>query len=79
MLDHTMHVNNSEYIRWVADNLPENKQIKTLEIGYIAETRKGEWVDVMRNQLQPDLMQFQLLNNRGVSATVQITTSDIKS
>ena len=72
MFDHTRHVNNSEYVRWIDDNLPEGRQLKSLEISYIAETRKGESVDVFRNQLPTGVLQYQLFNNRGLSATAQV-------
>jgi len=74
MFDHTRHVNNSEYVRWIDDNLPDGMQMKTLEISYIAETRKNETINVLRNQLQDGVLQFQLFNNRGLSATAQVTT-----
>ncbi|MBO4751891.1 MAG: hypothetical protein J5526_03965 [Bacteroidales bacterium] len=76
MFDHTRHVNNSEYVRWIDDNLPDGKQMKSLEISYIAETRKGESIDVLRNELSDGVLQFQLFNDRGLSATAQVTTTN---
>jgi acyl-ACP thioesterase len=60
MLDHTGHVNNCEYIRWVDDNLPEGKQIKTIEVAYVAETRPGEMVDILRCQPDADTAHYHI-------------------
>lgn len=74
MLDHTGHVNNCEYLRWVDDNLPEGKRIKTIEVAYVAETRPGESVEIQRCQPTDDTAQFQIYNSRGASfsAVVQL-------
>ena len=60
MLDHTRHVNNSEYIRWVDDNMPQGKCVASLEITYQAETRPGESVEVMRGQPDGETAHFQI-------------------
>ena len=67
MLDHTGHVNNCEYIRWVDDNLPEGKQIKPIEVAYVAETRPGEKVEIRRCQPDADTAHYQIFNTRGSS------------
>ena len=61
MLDHTLHVNNCEYVRFVDDNLPDGKAIATLEVTYHAETRSGEAIDILRMQPDSDSAQFQFL------------------
>ena len=46
-LDHTRHVNNAEYIKWICDSIPElckprnlgRKEIKEFEINYLRETK----------------------------------------
>ena len=48
MLDHTRHVNNSEYIRWIDDNLPDGRSLSSIEITYHAETKPGEAVEILR-------------------------------
>lgn len=59
MLDHTRHVNNSEYVRWISDNLPEGRNIESLEITYHAETRPGESVEILRCQPDDTTAHFQ--------------------
>ncbi|MBO4588109.1 MAG: hypothetical protein J5711_04315 [Bacteroidales bacterium] len=73
MLDHTGHVNNCEYIRWVDDNLPEGKRIKTIEVAYVAETRPGESVEIRRCQPTDDTAQYQIYNTRGSSFSAIVT------
>ena len=60
MLDHTRHVNNCEYIRWVDDNLPEGRRIKNIEVAYVPETRPGEAVDILRCQPDGDTAHYQI-------------------
>lgn len=47
MLDHTNHVNNAEYVKWIIDQIPEDlvfHHIKSFEIDYITETHPGDAV-----------------------------------
>ncbi|MBQ6069362.1 MAG: hypothetical protein IJK84_07665 [Bacteroidales bacterium] len=49
MLDHTNHVNNAEYVRWIFDTLPQGSNIATpyhLCIEYLQETQPGEMVTI---------------------------------
>ncbi|MDY5968476.1 MAG: thioesterase, partial [Bacteroidales bacterium] len=49
-IDHNLHVNNTDYIRWIVDaikfDLNDTERIDTLEIDYFHETRLGDdvWV-----------------------------------
>lgn len=72
MLDHTHHVNNAEYIRWIVDNMHDNIQISTLEIDYLNETTPNEVVKISRHSTNNSL-EFQISNSRGVSASARIT------
>ena len=51
MLDHTNHVNNAEYVRWIFDTLPQGTNIPTpyrLCLEYQQETQPGEQVAIHR-------------------------------
>lgn len=78
MLDHTGHVNNCEYVRWVDDNLPSGKRIKTIEVAYVAETRPGESVEIRRCQVDDDTAHYQIINNRGTSFSAIVTLGAIE-
>lgn len=74
MLDHTNHVNNSEYIKWIFDNLPEglsSDQIQSIEIDYIGETQPNDIVKIFRS-LNENSIFFQISNSRGVSITAKL-------
>lgn len=78
-IDHNLHVNNSDYIRWIVDALktPEDKalqdsvQIESLEINYFMETRQSEEVKVYMQPSQEDhcTRLFELSNPRGIATT----------
>lgn len=78
MLDHTRHVNNSEYVRWIDDNLPEGKRIASLEITYHAETRPGELVEIRSCQPDDTTAHFQTFaSTRGDGDDCRLSVSAI--
>ncbi len=73
MLDHTRHVNNSEYVKWIDDLRPDGTAVCDLEIDFLAETRRGEEVAVYRQKAEDGgKWQYRIDNNRGVSITAQV-------
>lgn len=75
MLDHTKHVNNSEYIKWIFDCMEgldfDLDRPFSLELNFQLETRPGEKVSVFR-KLTDDVVWFQIRNSRGVSVTCKV-------
>lgn len=71
MLDHTLHVNNAEYIKWIFDNLFSNplsiiSSPFTLIVEYPLETKPEETISIFK--FSDDLSTFfQISNPRGVA------------
>lgn len=66
MLDHTQHVNNAEYIKWIFDNLPEGTTTAApfkLDLEYIQETHPDEEVSIALLKRDDGLL-FQIKNSR---------------
>ena len=66
-IDKAKHVNNSVYLRWVADNLePQDldRPVKFVEINYIHETHFGDKVVINRAK-EGDTYHFSLENAKG--------------
>lgn len=83
MLDHTRHVNNSEYIRWIDDNLPDKRRMASIEITYHAETRPGEAVEIRRCMADQSTVHYQTFaatpgdaSTRRLSVSAIVTLSD---
>ena len=74
MIDHTMHVNNSEYLRWMTDviNADGIKDYKAIDVDFVAETRCNEKVDIYKID-DGSSVWFQILNPRGVAIRARIT------
>lgn len=78
-IDHNLHVNNSDYIRWIVDALKtkddaalqDSVHIDSLEINYFMETHQGEEVKVFMQSSTdtPHAKMFQLSNPRGIAST----------
>lgn len=80
-LDHTRHVNNAEYIKWICDAVPElcqprssgRKEISEFEINYLKETRYGDdKVRMYTAQAPNDAEYFQLTNSTGIAINAMI-------
>ncbi|MBQ9474522.1 MAG: hypothetical protein IJU81_08965 [Bacteroidales bacterium] len=74
MIDHTMHVNNSEYLRWITDviNADGIVDYKAIDVDFVAETKCNEKVDIYKIQ-DGSTIWFQILNSRGVAIRAKIT------
>lgn len=75
MVDHTHHVNNSEYIRFIFDVLHtagfDTKHPFELEINYQHETRPGETL-CLRHREDGGVHHLLITNPRGVSVAAQV-------
>lgn len=75
MIDHTKHVNNAEYIKWIFDALGKPLSVVEepfqLSIEYIQETHPDETVSVFHIQAE-DSAYFQISNSRGVKVVARI-------
>lgn len=71
-LDHTNHVNNSEYLRWICDSIPNPNKISTIEIDFLNETRLNDLVSV--NQYSDNFIQ--IINPRGIAANAKLNFYD---
>lgn len=76
MLDHTQHVNNSEYIRLIFDALQEagfsTDRPFSLELNYNHESRMAEPLQVsLKNQ--PDAYYIKICNPRGLSVSARVS------
>lgn len=66
-IDKAKHVNNSVYLRWVADNLETqdlDKPVKFIEINYIHETQFGELITINRCK-EGNTYHFSINNSKG--------------
>ncbi|MBR1798294.1 MAG: hypothetical protein IJ761_00130 [Bacteroidales bacterium] len=74
MLDHTQHVNNSEYIRWAFDKCDIQQAGKpySLEVNFNLESRIGEQLSLCDYSYNNSHL-FCINNPRGVSALMQIS------
>ena len=85
-IDHTHHVNNAEYIKWICDSIPDivesrflpdgtckaNKEIREFEIQYLKETAFTD-NDIQLSRLDVDGdMFFQLTNSQGISVNAKV-------
>ena len=73
-IDKAQHVNNTIYMRWIVDNLlPDdfNKDIKSVEINYVRETKLDEKVVVKRLK-DGDTYHFEIDNEEGTSILCKI-------
>jgi len=78
MLDHTNHVNNAEYVRWIFDTLPNGTDIPTpysLSLEYQQETQPGELVTI-HSIPTPDTTYFKVSNTRGTALLAELTTKN---
>lgn len=76
MLDHTQHMNNSEYIRMIFDCLHERgfttAQPFTLEINFAHESRLGDTLNLYHKQVD-GLQYIQINNSKGTSIVAKIS------
>ena len=76
MLDHTQHVNNSEYIRMIFDCLHDigfsTAQPFTLEINFAHESRPGDTLNLYRKKVD-DAEFIKITHSRGISISAKIT------
>lgn len=76
MIDHTGHVNNSEYIKWIFDALNElqfdfDRQF-SLELNFQHETKPGDTVAVMARR-SDDSYYAQVINSQGIGVVAKIS------
>ena len=75
MLDHTQHVNNSEYIRMIFDCLHEQgfstAHPFTLEINFAHESRPGDTLNLYRKCVD-DAQYIKITHSRGVGITAKV-------
>ncbi len=87
-IDHTRHVNNAEYIKWICDSIPElcdsryandndaRREISELEINYLKETKFGDQnVSIHENRISNNECYFQILNSHGISVNAKVNLS----
>ena len=75
-IDHNLHVNNTDYIRWVVDAIREDpsegRPIDTFEIDYFHETRQGDAVTLYQHE-EGGRRFFQVANPLGTAALAAVT------
>lgn len=75
MLDHTNHVNNAEYIKWIFDNLPSEADSAApfrLSVEYMLETPPDDHIRLYRFDRQGSLL-FQISNSRNIAVLGELT------
>lgn len=79
MIDHTRHVNNSEYIKWVFDAAHEKgfdaDSRFSVELNFQHETKPGDNVNLYLQQTDYGFIS-QIINSIGLSAAARITHID---
>ncbi len=79
-LDHTRHVNNAEYMKWICDSIPEickprstgRPEIRELEINYLKETKYGDKNTVLNFSKIGEDFYFQICNSSGISVNSKV-------
>ncbi|MBR3528789.1 MAG: hypothetical protein IKN84_03930 [Bacteroidales bacterium] len=84
-IDHTHHVNNAEYMKWICDSIPEvckqhddpsRREIAEFDINYVKETKYDDPnVNLYGNVVHDgdtDEWQFRLTNSNGVAVLAQV-------
>lgn len=79
MIDHTSHVNNAEYVKWICDNLPGadksvHNPIQEFEIHFQTETHRGETCKIYKHAESDTDFYFKIDNNRSTSILAKVTT-----
>lgn len=75
MIDHTGHVNNAEYVKWIFDYLPEKDYQDApfhFSIEYLLETKPSENVTLSRTALS-DVTLFQISNTRSIAVIASLS------
>lgn len=79
-LDHTRHVNNAEYMKWICDAIPEickprstgRREISEFEINYLKETKYSDTETILYQKKIDDYTFFQLTNSFGISVNAKV-------
>ena len=79
-LDHTRHVNNAEYMKWICDSIPEickprstgRPEIGEFEINYLKESKYGDSDTILYRKYSDDAIFFQLKNSNGISVNAKV-------
>lgn len=74
MLDHTNHVNNAEYVRWIFDTLPQGTNIDKpyrLFLEYQQETQPSEQVTI-HSLPTPEATYFRISNPRATAVIAKL-------
>ena len=82
MLDHTQHVNNAEYIKWIFDNLPQGVTAQApfvLDVEYQQETRPDEEVSIHRLRREDGSLMFKISNNRATAVLATLRMAGAES
>ena len=82
-IDHTRHVNNAEYMKWICDAVPQickprtdasRREIAAFDINYVKETKHNDPdVNLYGKSLNDNTLQFRLTNTHGLSIQAQLT------
>ena len=78
MLDHTFHVNNAEYIKWIMDNLPAGASGSApfrISIEFLNETQPDESVSVYISNapsLDDKNIYFKVSNNHSTAVVASL-------
>ena len=83
-LDHTRHVNNAEYMKWICDAIPVicqprstgRPEISEFEINYLKETKYGDQNTVLFQKQVDNTRYFQLRNSNGISVNAKVVLTD---
>ena len=79
-LDHTRHVNNVEYLKWICDSIPEickprstgRPEISEFEINYLKETKYGDPETMMLYNKIDETYFYQIKNSTGISVNAKV-------
>ena len=80
-LDHTRHVNNAEYMKWICDAIPEickprcsgRPEISEFEINYLKETKYCDPNTILHRKETDEAIFFQLTNSNGISVNAKVS------
>lgn len=82
-IDHTRHVNNAEYMKWISDSIVNickprfgtRHEISEFYVNYLKETKYGDSNVIMNSTESDKGLFFQITNSNGIAVNAQVVLS----
>lgn len=82
-IDHTRHVNNAEYMKWISDSIVNickprfvtRHEISEFYVNYLKETKYGDSNVIMNSTESDEGLFFQITNSNGIAVNAHVVLS----